>query len=178
MLSDVFIQCCKMFCTSVGFSAIDIVFFYFNNQRYYFAAGNELMRINGTTKSSVASHLAESITGATTIRAFGEEDRHIKKNLGFIDTNASPFFYSFTANEWLIQRLEMLCAFILSSSALALTLLHTSASSSKSGRCFSSSNIQLFLNSLCSSITFAFFSLLNIPNYQLSKLKSFPASAI
>ncbi|RVW43242.1 ABC transporter C family member 10 [Vitis vinifera] len=100
-------------------------------QRYYFAAGKELMRINGTTKSFVASHLAESIAGAMTIRAFGEEDRHFSKNLDFIDINASPFFYSFTANEWLIQRLEILCAIVLSSSALALTLLHTS--SSKSG---------------------------------------------
>ncbi|RVX04073.1 ABC transporter C family member 10 [Vitis vinifera] len=62
-------------------------------QRYYFAAGKELMRINGTTKSFVASHLSD-----------------------------------FTANEWLIQRLEILCAIVLSSSALALTLLHTSAS--------------------------------------------------
>ncbi|KAJ9706102.1 hypothetical protein PVL29_001594 [Vitis rotundifolia] len=104
-------------------------------QRYYFAAGKELMRINGTTKSFVASHLAESIAGAMTIRAFREEDRHFSKNLDFIDINASPFFYSFTANEWLIQRLEILCAIVLSSSALALTLLHTSAS--KSGRCFS-----------------------------------------
>eukprot|EP00261_Vitis_vinifera_P014118 XP_003631374.1 PREDICTED: ABC transporter C family member 10 [Vitis vinifera] len=96
-------------------------------QRYYFAAGKELMRINGTTKSFVASHLSESIAGAMTIRAFGDEDRHFSKNLGFIDINASPFFYSFTANEWLIQRLEILCAIVLSSSALALTLLHTSA---------------------------------------------------
>ncbi|KAL6349441.1 hypothetical protein AAG906_034098 [Vitis piasezkii] len=86
-------------------------------QRYYFAAGKELMRINGTTKSFVASHLSESIAGAMTIR-----------NLGFIDINASPFFYSFTANEWLIQRLEILCAIVLSSSALALTLIHTRAS--------------------------------------------------
>ncbi|RVW43237.1 ABC transporter C family member 10 [Vitis vinifera] len=97
-------------------------------QRYYFAAGKELMRINGTTKSFVASHLSESIAGAMTIRAFGDEGRHFSKNLGFIDINASPFFYSFTANEWLIQRLEILCAIVLSSSALALTLLHTSAS--------------------------------------------------
>ncbi|RVX04076.1 ABC transporter C family member 10 [Vitis vinifera] len=61
--------------------------------RYYFAAGKELMRINGTTKSFVASHLSD-----------------------------------FTANEWLIQRLEILCAIVLSSSALALTLIHTRAS--------------------------------------------------
>ncbi|XP_034672820.1 ABC transporter C family member 10-like isoform X3 [Vitis riparia] len=99
-------------------------------QRYYFAAGKELMRINGTTKSFIASHLSESIAGAMTIRAFGEEDRHFSKNLGLIDMNASPFFYSFTANEWLILRLEILSAIVLSSSGLALTLLQTSTSKS------------------------------------------------
>ncbi|KAG5564708.1 hypothetical protein RHGRI_000787 [Rhododendron griersonianum] len=42
-------------------------------QGLYFASAKELMRIEGTTKSSVASYLAESIAGAVTIRAFGEE---------------------------------------------------------------------------------------------------------
>ncbi|KAE9462816.1 hypothetical protein C3L33_05277, partial [Rhododendron williamsianum] len=42
--------------------------------RLYFASAKELMRLDSTTKSSVASHLAESVAGAVTIRAFGEED--------------------------------------------------------------------------------------------------------
>ncbi|KAF8379647.1 hypothetical protein HHK36_029091 [Tetracentron sinense] len=92
-------------------------------QRYYFASAKELMRINGTTKSLVANHLAESVAGAMTIRAFEEEDRFFAKNLDLIDTNASPFFHSFSADEWLIQRLEILCAVVLSSSALAMSLL-------------------------------------------------------
>jgi hypothetical protein len=33
-----------------------------------------MMRINGTTKSLVANHLAESVAGAMTIRAFEEEE--------------------------------------------------------------------------------------------------------
>lgn len=81
------------------------------------------MRINGTTKSLVANHLAESIAGAMTIRAFEEEERFFVKNMDFIDTNASPFFHSFAANEWLIQRLEALSAMVLSSSALCMILL-------------------------------------------------------
>ena len=86
--------------------------------------------MNGTTKSSLASSLAESIAGAMTIRAFGEEDRFFSKYLGLIDENASPHFHSFSANEWLIQRLETMCAIILSSSALAITLLPFKASES------------------------------------------------
>ncbi|KAK7831943.1 abc transporter c family member 10 [Quercus suber] len=60
-------------------------------QRYYFASAKELMRMNGTTKSFVANHLAESAAGAMTIRAFEKEDLFFKRNLGLIDTNASPF---------------------------------------------------------------------------------------
>ncbi|KAF7150772.1 hypothetical protein RHSIM_Rhsim02G0239800 [Rhododendron simsii] len=99
-------------------------------QRFYFASAKELMRIDGTTKSSVASHLAESVAGAVTIRAFGGEDRFFSENLQRIDANASAFFHNFSANEWLIQRLEILCAIILSCSALGMTLISNDASES------------------------------------------------
>ncbi|KAM7523622.1 hypothetical protein LguiA_013524 [Lonicera macranthoides] len=92
-------------------------------QRYYFASAKELMRINGTSKSLVANHVAESIAGAMTIRAFEEEERFFEKNFELIDQNSSPFFHSFAANEWLIQRVEILSAIVLSSSALFMVLL-------------------------------------------------------
>ncbi|CAH9070610.1 unnamed protein product, partial [Cuscuta epithymum] len=81
------------------------------------------MRINGTTKSSVANHLAESLAGSMTIRAFKQEDRFFAKNLKLVDVNASPFFHNFAANEWLIQRLEAISATVLASSALCMVLL-------------------------------------------------------
>lgn len=90
----------------------------------------ELTRITGTTKSSVASHLAESIAGVMTIRAFGGEDRFFLKNMNLIDANASPDFHAFVANEWLIQRLEILCAIVLSSTALSMTLIYLGPSAS------------------------------------------------
>ncbi|KAF9685894.1 hypothetical protein SADUNF_Sadunf03G0102000 [Salix dunnii] len=101
-----------------------------NMQRYYFSTAKELIRISGTTKSSVVNHLAESIAGAMTIRAFGEEDRFFSHSLDLIDANASPYFHSFSANEWLIQCLEIPCAIVLSASALAMTLLPLGTSSS------------------------------------------------
>lgn len=81
------------------------------------------MRINGTTKSLVANHLAETVSGAITIRAFEVEDRFFAKNLELIDKNASPFFHNFAASEWLIQRLETMGAAVLSTSALVMALL-------------------------------------------------------
>lgn len=81
------------------------------------------MRVNGTTKSFVANHIAETTAGAVTIRAFKEEDRFFKKNLDLIDINASPFFHSFASNEWLIQRLEVISALLLTTTALCMVLL-------------------------------------------------------
>ncbi|CAN1300407.1 ABC transporter C family member 10 [Linum perenne] len=116
----------------VLFVIIPMVYLSIILQRYYVASSKELMRINGTSKSTLASHLAESIAGSVTIRAFGEEERMFAKNLELIDRNASPYFHSFSANKWLVQRLEFLCAIILSSTTLAMAMLDLGASASVS----------------------------------------------
>lgn len=95
----------------------------FHSQRYYIASAKELMKIDGTTRSLVANHLAESISGAITIRAFNEEDRFFTRMMMLLDKNASPFFHNFTANQWLIQRVEILSVVILSLAALIMALL-------------------------------------------------------
>ncbi|XVF53016.1 hypothetical protein PTKIN_Ptkin05aG0065000 [Pterospermum kingtungense] len=114
----------------VAFFIIPMVYLTILLQRHYYASAKELMRINGTTKSSVASHLAESIAGAMTIRAFEEGDRFFSKNMNLIDANASTDFHTFSANEWLIQWLEIMCALVLSASALSMTLIPLGASAS------------------------------------------------
>ncbi|TYG91735.1 hypothetical protein ES288_A12G285900v1 [Gossypium darwinii] len=132
-------------------------------QNYYFSTAKELMRINGTTKSLVANHLAESIAGAVTIRAFEEEERFFTTSLDLIDTNASPFFHSFTANEWLIQRLETLSAFVLASAALCMVLLPPGT--------FSSGFIGMALSyglSLNMSLVFSIQNQCTIANYIIS----------
>jgi ATP-binding cassette, subfamily C (CFTR/MRP), member 2 len=98
-------------------------FFVWVKQRYYFASAKEVMRLNGTTKSSLANHVAETVAGAVTIRAFEGEDRSFEKNLALIDNNASAFFLSFASNEWLIQRLETISAVVLTAATLCLVML-------------------------------------------------------
>ncbi|KAK3429400.1 hypothetical protein EUGRSUZ_E00825, partial [Eucalyptus grandis] len=115
----------------VLFVVIPMIYLTLIIQKYYYASSNELMRLNGTTKSTLASYLAESIAGVMTIRAFGQEDRFFSRSLWLIDVNASPNFHSFSANEWLVQRLEVLCAIVLTSSALAITFLDLGSSSSE-----------------------------------------------
>ncbi|VAI70575.1 unnamed protein product [Triticum turgidum subsp. durum] len=107
----------------VLFVSVPMIVLAIRLQRYYLASAKELMRINGTTKSALANHLGESIAGAITIRAFEEEDRFFAKNLDLVDKNASPYFYNFASTEWLIQRLEIMSAAVLSFSAFVMALL-------------------------------------------------------
>jgi ATP-binding cassette, subfamily C (CFTR/MRP), member 2 len=110
----------KVYCFPLTFY-VELSMLFFVMQRYYLASAKELMRINGTTKSALASQLGESISGAVTIRAFDEEDR--SKCLELIDKNAGPYFNNFAATEWLIQLLETMIAVVLSSSAFVMALL-------------------------------------------------------
>ncbi|TVU06626.1 hypothetical protein EJB05_49850, partial [Eragrostis curvula] len=103
--------------------SVPMIFLSIRLQRYYSASAKELMRINGTTKSALANHLSESVSGAITIRAFNGEDYFFAKNLELVDNNAAPYFYNFAATEWLIQRLEIISAAVVSFSAFALALL-------------------------------------------------------
>ncbi|KAL5747604.1 hypothetical protein ACOSQ2_024901 [Xanthoceras sorbifolium] len=114
----------------VIFVIIPMIYLTIFLQRYYLASAKELMRMNGTTKSSIASHVAESIAGAITIRAFGQEDGFFSKYLKLIDANACSYFHSSSADEWLVQRLQMPCAIVLSFSTLFMTLLPLGPSAS------------------------------------------------
>ncbi|XP_071709505.1 ABC transporter C family member 10 [Rutidosis leptorrhynchoides] len=107
----------------VLFVSIPLIYVAFRLQRYYFSSAKMLMRINGTTKSFVANHFAESVAGAMTIRAFQQEERFFAKSFEVVDINASPYLHSFAANNWLIQRLETISATVLSASSLCMVLL-------------------------------------------------------
>ncbi|KAL8170697.1 hypothetical protein V2J09_022501 [Rumex salicifolius] len=113
----------------VLFLIIPMIYLTIVLQKYFFTTAKELMRINGTTKSALASHVAETAAGVTTIRALGGEDQFFTKNLDLIDKDASPFFHSFAANEWFIERLEIACSVVLSAAALFMTVFPHSTSS-------------------------------------------------
>ncbi|KOM55294.1 hypothetical protein LR48_Vigan10g118600 [Vigna angularis] len=145
------------------FIAVPMVYIAIRLQKYYFYTAKEVMRMNGTTKSFVANHVAETNAGVVTIRAFEEDDRFFEKSLDLIDINASPFFHSFASNEWLIQRLEIVSAVLLSSTALCMVTLPPGT--------FSSGFIGMALSyglTLNAQLVFSIQSQCNLANYIIS----------
>ncbi|KAK7294326.1 hypothetical protein RJT34_17215 [Clitoria ternatea] len=92
-------------------------------QGYYQASARELIRINGTTKAPVMNFAAETSLGVVTVRAFNMVDRFFNNYLKLVDTDASLFFHSIVAMEWLVLRIEVLQNLIVFTAAFLLILL-------------------------------------------------------
>ncbi|XP_062178955.1 ABC transporter C family member 8-like isoform X2 [Phragmites australis] len=92
-------------------------------QRYYVSSARELVRINGTTKAPVMNYASESILGVVTIRAFAATERFIRSNMQLIDTDATLFFHTIAAQEWVLIRVEALQSLTILTSALLLVLV-------------------------------------------------------
>ncbi|WJX86371.1 ATP-binding cassette sub- C member 8, variant 2 [Trifolium repens] len=92
-------------------------------QQYYQASARELMRINGTTKAPVMNFAAETSLGVVTVRAFNMVDRLIEYYLKLVDTDATLFFHSNVAMEWMVIRIEALQSFTVVTAALFLIIL-------------------------------------------------------
>ncbi|XP_058743549.1 ABC transporter C family member 8-like [Vicia villosa] len=92
-------------------------------QKYYQATARELIRINGTTKAPIMNFAAETSLGVVTVRAYNMADRFFKNYLTLVDTDASLFFHSNVAMEWVVLRIEAVQNLTVITAALLLILL-------------------------------------------------------
>lgn len=69
------------------------------------------------------NHATETCLGAVTIRAFSDAERSVRKNMELINTDASLFFHSIAAMEWLLLRVEYLQNVTVVAAAVFLLLL-------------------------------------------------------
>ncbi|KAJ8730882.1 hypothetical protein PYW08_002295 [Mythimna loreyi] len=101
---------------------LPIGFIYYVIQRFYVATSRQLKRLESVSRSPIYSHFGESITGASTIRAYNVSERFIAESERGVDHNQSCYYPSCIANRWLAVRLEMIGNLIIFFSAMFAVL--------------------------------------------------------
>ncbi|KAJ3136628.1 hypothetical protein HDU90_003004 [Geranomyces variabilis] len=91
---------------------IPIAFVYISIARQYLSTSREMKRLESTSRSPLYSQFSETITGATTIRAFGAEERLLVQQRDKVDANHRAYFLLWAANRWLCLRTDVIGVFI------------------------------------------------------------------
>ncbi|KAH9413433.1 Mrp-4p [Dermatophagoides pteronyssinus] len=102
--------------------AIPLLLFYYLIQKFYVATSRQLKRLESVTRSPIYSHFGETLSGVSTIRAYGCSKRFIQESNERVDTNQRCYFPSFIANRWLAIRLEF-CGNMITFFAAAFSVL-------------------------------------------------------
>ncbi|KAI8822865.1 uncharacterized protein EV422DRAFT_612663 [Fimicolochytrium jonesii] len=110
-----------------------VLVFYWFFQKLYRGASRELKRLDSTTRSPLYASFGETLVGAATIRAYGEQNRFIDVNDARINGNNAPYFLLITAQRWLAIRLESLGALLVFFAGLFGLLARTSLSAALLG---------------------------------------------
>ncbi|KAI1335226.1 hypothetical protein F5Y15DRAFT_398562 [Xylariaceae sp. FL0016] len=79
---------------------------------FYLRASRDLKRLESVNRSPLFQQFGETLSGVTTIRAYGDERRFIRDNLSRINKQARPFIYLWAANRWLAFRTDVLGDFV------------------------------------------------------------------
>ncbi|XP_068126625.1 ATP-binding cassette sub-family C member 2-like [Hyperolius riggenbachi] len=87
---------------------VPLGFFYLLIQRYYISSSRQIRRLDGASRSPILSHFSETLAGASTIRAYGHQERFIGENKDTVNENMVCYYNNVISNRWLAVRLEFL----------------------------------------------------------------------
>lgn len=76
--------------------------------KFYLASSRDLKRLESIERSPLFQQFGETLSGVTTIRAYGDERRFVRENLAKINAQLRPFIYLWAANRWLAFRTDLL----------------------------------------------------------------------
>lgn len=93
-------------------AGVFITAIYFAIGAFYLRSSVDLKRLESVQKSPLYQQFGETLSGVTTIRAYGHEQRFAQDNLHRIDTHNRPFIYLWAANRWLAFRVDVTGALV------------------------------------------------------------------
>ncbi len=106
---------------------------YYFIQRYYISTSRQLRRIQSNARSPVIGHFSETLSGSSSIRAYGMTKRFIDESNLRVDIHHNTTYESTVANRWLATRLEFLGYSIVLIDALFIVLMRESISPGVAG---------------------------------------------
>ncbi|RFU35837.1 hypothetical protein B7463_g476, partial [Scytalidium lignicola] len=89
-------------------AAVLISALYFFVGKFYLRSSRDLKRLESIQRSPLFQQFGETLTGITTIRAYGAERRFILDNMTKVNTYNRPYIYLWAANRWLAFRIDVI----------------------------------------------------------------------
>ena len=87
---------------------IPIGYIYWNIQKWFRKTSTELQRVNSIANSPIFADFSQTLSGTSTIRAYGEQDRFFKQCMQSFDNMNSSYMLVQLTNYWLGLRLDIL----------------------------------------------------------------------
>ncbi|KAJ2338881.1 hypothetical protein GGH92_006959, partial [Coemansia sp. RSA 2673] len=101
---------------SLVIAPVAISFFYLKH--YFLDTSRTLKRLDSIVRAPVYSCFIETLSGVSTIRAFGKSDKFMAKQLKMITAGSRCAYLTMSLNCWLSVRLEFMSAFIVFATAM------------------------------------------------------------
>ena len=79
---------------------------------FYIRSSRDLKRIESVQRSPLYQQFGETISGITTIRAYGDERRFVRNNMNLVNSLNRPFIYLWATNRWLALRVDFAGALV------------------------------------------------------------------
>ncbi len=89
-------------------AAIPVTLGYWLLQRFFNRTSLEVKRLDSISKSPIYAHFSETLSGLSTLRAYGKQESAIKDNRDMIDGNTRAYFAFIASNRWFSMYLEIL----------------------------------------------------------------------
>ncbi|XP_075530342.1 multidrug resistance-associated protein 1-like isoform X3 [Dermacentor variabilis] len=89
-------------------AVLPLLLIYYFIQKVYITTSRQLKRLESISRSPIYVHFSETVTGSSSIRAYGVGERFVAHSDELTDINHSTYFPSIVASRWLATRLEFI----------------------------------------------------------------------
>ncbi|GFU28737.1 multidrug resistance-associated protein 1, partial [Nephila pilipes] len=89
-------------------ACLPLIVLYYFLQKFYIPTSRQLKRLESAQRSPVYSHFSETVTGASSIRAYEASNKFMTHSNQLVDINNESYYPSLGAGRWLSIRLEFL----------------------------------------------------------------------